>query len=57
MGNQMSGNFGVAAAGVSGFMNKTAKDSLQKARDSGKFPSQKPQEDQGEKKVRSQKKE
>ena len=56
MGNQLSGNFGVAATGVSGFMGKTAKDSMEKARASGKFPSQKPTENQGEKKVRSQKK-
>ena len=56
MGNQMSGNFGVGAAGVSGFMGETAKKSLEKARASGKLPSQKSSEDQGDKKVRSQKK-
>lgn len=38
MGNQMSGNFGAAAAGVSGFMGETAKKSLEKARASGKLP-------------------
>ena len=55
MGNQMSGNFGVASTGVSGFMGKTAQDSLKKARLAGKFPGQKPQESEGDKKVRSQK--
>ena len=38
MGSQMGGNFGVGAAGVSGFMGQAAKKSLEKARASGKLP-------------------
>ena len=56
MGNQMSGNFGVAAAGASGFMSQTAKKSMAKARDMGKL--KKNSKDDGEQsteKARTQK--